>query len=73
MASTRTELARLAGRVAAVEATNRIRNTKSQPETLIAIAGGIINIIDDRDPATVGIAMASYARTLLEAAERGAK
>lgn len=73
MASTRTELAQLAGRVAAVEATNRIHGTKSQPETLIAIASGIIGLIDGRDPAVVGVAMASYARTLIEAAERGAK
>lgn len=73
MASPRTELAQLAGQVAAVEATNRIHSTKSQPETLIAIAGGIIGLIDGRDPATVSIALASYARTLIAAAEKGAK
>lgn len=73
MTAPRTELAQLAGQVAAVEATNRIRSTRSQPETLIAIAGGIVSLIDGRDSATIGVALTSYARTLIAAAEMGAK
>lgn len=73
MASTRTELAQLAGQVAAVEAAHRIRAGKGQPETLITIAGALIGLLDGREIATVGLAVTSFAKTLVASAEGGVK
>ena len=67
------ELAMLAGRVAAIEATNRTRSSVDQLDMLIAVADKLIDLLEGRAPATVGAAVTGFARGLVWSAEQEVK
>ena len=63
----------LAGRVAAIEATNRTRSSVDQLDMLIAVADKLIDLLEGRAPATVSAAVTGFARGLVWSAEQEVK